>query len=104
MTPGCGPPTAGTTACAEACKAAKGGQVEYRVEKAGIVHAGVGKASFTETAIAENIRAVIDAVVKAKPAGAKGTIVQILGSGSKCGHGVIRSCSESHAPAASSRA
>src|SRR3954467_2580951 len=52
-----------------AVKGAKGGSVEFRVEKAGIVHAGVGKASFTEKALAENIKAFVDAVVKAKPAG-----------------------------------
>src|SRR6476660_6824171 len=56
----------------QAVKDAKGGAVEFRVEKAGIVHAGVGKASFEEKAIAENVRALIDSVVKAKPAGAKG--------------------------------
>ena len=56
-----------------AVKAAKGGAVEFSVEKAGIVHAGVGKASFTEEALAGNVRAFVDAVVKAKPSGAKGT-------------------------------
>src|SRR6202008_4341748 len=59
-----------------AVKGAKGGSVEFRVEKAGIVHAGIGKASFTEKALAENIKAFVDAVVKAKPAGAKGTYVK----------------------------
>ena len=59
-----------------AVKGAKGGAVEFRVEKAGIVHAGVGKASFTEKALVENIKAFVDAVVKAKPPGAKGTYVQ----------------------------
>src|SRR3954468_663062 len=58
---------------AGAVKAAKGGAVEFRVEKAGIIHAGVGKASFTEAALLENIRALTDAVTRAKPAGAKGT-------------------------------
>ena len=53
------------------CAAAKGGAVEFRVEKAGIVHAGIGKASFTEQALVENIRAFADAVMKAKPSGAK---------------------------------
>src|SRR3984957_10435242 len=56
----------------QAVKDAKGGAVEFRVEKAGIVHAGVGKASFEEKAIAENVHALIDSVVKAKPAGSKG--------------------------------
>src|SRR6266852_7755150 len=60
----------------QAIKDAKGGAVEFRVEKAGIVHAGVGKASFEEKSIAENVRAFIDAVVKAKPAGAKGHYVK----------------------------
>src|SRR5207342_2924557 len=59
-----------------AVKGAKGGSVEFRVEKAGIVHAGVGKASFTAEALVENIRAFVDAVAKAKPAGAKGTYVR----------------------------
>ena len=58
---------------AEAIKAAKGGQVQFRAEKAGIVHAGVGKASFTEKALTENIKAFVDAINKAKPTGAKGT-------------------------------
>ncbi len=57
-------------------RGAKGGAVEFRVEKAGIVQAGVGKASFTEKALVENIRAFIDAVMKAKPSGAKGTFVK----------------------------
>ncbi len=56
-----------------AVKAAKGGQVEYRVEKAGIIHAGIGKASFSEDAILENFKAFVDAVTKAKPPGAKGS-------------------------------
>ncbi|UUP19370.1 50S ribosomal protein L1 [Nitratireductor thuwali] len=61
---------------AAAVKASKGGAVEFRVEKAGIVHAGVGKASFDDNAIAENIRAFADAVIKAKPAGAKGNYLK----------------------------
>ncbi len=60
----------------EAIRGAKGGAVEFRVEKAGIIHAGIGKASFTEKALVENIRTFTDAVMKAKPAGAKGTYVQ----------------------------
>lgn len=59
-----------------AVQAAKAGSVEFRAEKAGIIHAGVGKASFDEAAIAENIRAFVDAIIKAKPAGAKGTYVK----------------------------
>ena len=62
-----------TTDVAGAVKAAKGGAVEFRVEKAGIIHAGVGKASFEADKLAENIKAFADAVSKAKPAGAKGT-------------------------------
>jgi large subunit ribosomal protein L1 len=61
---------------AAAVKASKGGAVEFRVEKAGIVHAGVGKASFEAGALAENIRAFADAVTKAKPSGAKGNYVK----------------------------
>ena len=66
----------------------KGGAVEFRVEKAGIVHAGVGKASFTEAAIAENVRALVDAVVKAKPTGAKGAYVKRISLSSTMGPGV----------------
>jgi large subunit ribosomal protein L1 len=72
----------------QAVKDAKGGAVEFRVEKAGIVHAGVGKASFEERAIAENVRALIDSVVKAKPAGAKGHYVQKISISSTMGPGV----------------
>ena len=73
---------------ADAVKAAKGGAVEFRVEKAGIVHAGVGKASFTEDQIAGNIRALIDAVQKAKPTGAKGTYIKRIAISSTMGPGV----------------
>jgi large subunit ribosomal protein L1 len=73
---------------AGAVKGAKGGSVEFRVEKAGIVHAGVGKASFTEKALAENIRAFVDAVIKAKPAGSKGTYVKKVSVSSTMGPGV----------------
>jgi len=71
-----------------AVKAAKGGAVEFRVEKAGIVQAGVGKASFSEAQIAENVRAFIDAVNKAKPAGAKGTYVKKISLSSTMGPGL----------------
>lgn len=71
-----------------AVQAAKAGQVEFRVEKAGIVHAGVGKASFSEQQIEENVRAVIDAVVRAKPSGAKGTFVKRVALSSTMGAGV----------------
>ena len=60
----------------EAVKAAKGGQVEFRVEKAGIVHAGVGKSSFGEDAILENVQAFISAITRAKPSGAKGSYIK----------------------------
>lgn len=65
-----------TNDVAAAVKASKGGAVEFRVEKAGIVHAGVGKASFDAKAIEENVRAFTDAVIKAKPAGAKGNFLK----------------------------
>ncbi|GBQ50247.1 50S ribosomal protein L1 [Komagataeibacter sucrofermentans] len=71
-----------------AVSAAKSGQVEYRAEKAGIVHAGVGKASFDESKLAENIRAFVDAVQKARPTGAKGTYVKKIALSSTMGPGV----------------
>ncbi len=71
-----------------AVKGAKGGSVEFRVEKAGIVHAGVGKASFTEQALVENIKAFIDAVAKAKPQGSKGTYIRKVSLSSTMGPGV----------------
>jgi large subunit ribosomal protein L1 len=71
-----------------AVAAAKGGAVEFRVEKAGIVQAGIGKASFDEQKLAENIRAFADAVIKAKPAGAKGTYLQKVAVSSTMGPGV----------------
>ncbi|WP_334175170.1 50S ribosomal protein L1 [Pseudoxanthobacter sp.] len=71
-----------------AVRDAKGGAVEFRVEKAGIIHAGIGKASFSAEALAQNIRALHDAVVKAKPAGAKGTYVQRVALSSTMGPGV----------------
>jgi large subunit ribosomal protein L1 len=73
---------------AGAVKASKGGAVEFRVEKAGIVHAGVGKASFEAGKLAENIRAFADAVAKAKPTGAKGTYIQRIALSSTMGPGV----------------
>jgi large subunit ribosomal protein L1 len=73
---------------AQAVKDAKGGAVEFRVEKAGIVHAGVGKASFTEEALLLNIRALVDALNKAKPSGAKGTYVKKISLSSTMGPGV----------------
>jgi len=73
---------------AKAVKDAKGGAVQFRVEKAGIVHAGVGKASFDEKAIAENVKAFLGAVAKAKPAGAKGTYIKKISLSSTMGPGV----------------
>lgn len=73
---------------AQAVKDAKGGAVEFRVEKAGIVHAGVGKASFTEEALVENARALVDALVKAKPSGAKGAYLKKVAMSSTMGPGV----------------
>ena len=73
---------------AQAVKDAKGGAIEFRVEKSGIVHAGIGKASFTEDALLLNIRALVDALNKAKPAGAKGTYVKKVGLSSTMGPGV----------------
>jgi large subunit ribosomal protein L1 len=71
-----------------AIKAAKGGAVEFRVEKAGIIQAGVGKASFTDEQIAGNVRAFVDAVIKAKPSAAKGTYVKKLSISSSMGPGL----------------
>ncbi len=71
-----------------AVKGAKGGSVEFRVEKAGIVHAGVGKASFTEKALVENIKAFVDAVVKAKPQGSKGTYLKKVSVSTTMGPGL----------------
>ena len=73
---------------AEAVKAAKGGQVEFRVEKAGIVHAGIGKASFTEDALVENARTLTDALLKAKPSGAKGQYMKRVALSSTMGPGI----------------
>ncbi|ESY63380.1 50S ribosomal protein L1 [Mesorhizobium sp. M1050] len=77
-----------TTDVAAAVKASKGGAVEFRVEKAGIVHAGVGKVSFEVTALEENIRAFADAVTRAKPAGAKGNYVKKVSVTSTMGPGL----------------
>jgi len=71
-----------------AIAAAKGGQVEYRAEKAGIIHAGIGKVSFDEEKLVENARALADAIQKAKPTGAKGTYVQKVSISSTMGPGV----------------
>ncbi|WP_334128607.1 50S ribosomal protein L1 [Sneathiella sp.] len=73
---------------ADAIKAAKGGQVEFRAEKSGIIHAGLGKSSFSKDALRENIRAFVDAVAKAKPSGAKGTYIRKIAVSSTMGPGV----------------
>lgn len=73
---------------AEAVKAAKGGQVEYRVEKAGIIHSGIGKASFAAEDLRANFDALVDAVVKAKPSGAKGKYLRKVAVSSSMGPGV----------------
>ncbi|MCZ6886311.1 MAG: 50S ribosomal protein L1 [Alphaproteobacteria bacterium] len=77
-----------TADIAAAVKAVKGGQVEYRCEKAGIIHAGIGKASFTEDQLEANIRALFGAVMKAKPSGVKGTYVKKVSLSSTMGPGV----------------
>ena len=73
---------------AGAVTAAKGGAIEFKVEKAGIVHAGVGKVSFTEDKIADNVKALVDAVVKAKPSGSKGTYLKQVALSSTMGPGL----------------
>jgi len=77
-----------TNDIAAAVKDAKGGAIEFRAEKAGIVHAGVGKASFSEEALVENIRALTDAVNRARPSGAKGTYMKRIAVASTQGPGV----------------
>ena len=72
----------------DAVKAAKSGQVEFRLDKAAIIHAGIGKASFTEEAIVQNIKALVDAVVKAKPSGAKANYIKKVGISSTMGLGI----------------
>ncbi len=72
----------------QAIKDAKGGAVEYRVEKAGVVQAGVGKASFTEDAIVQNVKTFVDSVLKARPSGAKGTYMKKISISSTMGPGV----------------
>ncbi len=77
-----------TVDVAAAVKKAKAGEVQYRVEKSGIVHAGVGKASFNSDALYENAKALVDAVIKAKPAGAKGAYMKRISVSSTMGVGV----------------
>jgi large subunit ribosomal protein L1 len=71
-----------------AVAAAKGGEVQFKVEKAGVVHAGIGKVSFTEDKLAQNVRAFVEAVTRAKPTGAKGTYVKKVSLSSTMGPGV----------------
>ena len=73
---------------AQAVKDAKGGAVEFRVEKAGVVHAGIGKASFTDEALLANVKALLEALNRAKPSGAKGTYVKRISLSSTMGPGV----------------
>jgi len=73
---------------AQAVKDAKGGAIEFRVEKTGIIHAGIGKASFTDDAILANVRALVDALNKAKPSGAKGVYMKRISMSSTMGPGV----------------
>ncbi|KFI25546.1 50S ribosomal protein L1 [Paenirhodobacter enshiensis] len=73
---------------AAAVAAAKGGEVQFKVEKAGVIHGGIGKVSFTEDKLAENVRAFVEAVVKAKPTGAKGTYLKKVSISSTMGPGV----------------
>ncbi len=77
-----------TNDVAAAVQAAKGGQVEFRAERAGIVHAGVGKVSFDDAALLANVRAFVDAIMRAKPSGAKGTYVKKVSLSSTMGPGI----------------
>jgi len=81
---------------AEAVKAAKGGQIEFRVEKAGIIHGGIGKLSFADDALRANFDAFVDAIVKAKPAGAKGKYLRKVGLTSSMGPGLKIDVAEVH--------
>jgi large subunit ribosomal protein L1 len=92
-----------TNDVAEAVAAAKGGQVEFRAEKAGIVHAGVGKVSFSDEALSDNVRAFVSAINRAKPSGAKGTYIRRVALSSTMGPGLkvdIASLGEAEAAAA----
>ncbi len=81
---------------AEAVKAAKGGQIEFRVEKAGIIHGGIGKLSFSNDQLKANFDAFVDAIVKAKPAGAKGKYLQKVSVSSSMGPGLKIDVAELH--------
>ena len=77
-----------TNDVAQAIKAAKGGQVEFRAEKTGLIHAGVGKASFSKEALIDNVKAFVGAVARAKPTGAKGSYIKKVSLSSTMGPGV----------------
>jgi large subunit ribosomal protein L1 len=81
---------------AEAVKAAKAGQIEFRVEKAGIIHGGIGKMSFSNEALRANFDAFVDAIIKAKPAGAKGKYLRKVGMSSSMGPGLKVDVAEIH--------
>ncbi|MBB4266054.1 50S ribosomal protein L1 [Roseospira visakhapatnamensis] len=83
---------------ADAIKAAKAGQVQFRVEKAGIIHGGVGRVSFSDDQLMDNIRAFVDAIIKAKPTGAKGTYVRKIAISSTMGPGLRVSVSSVATP------
>jgi large subunit ribosomal protein L1 len=84
-----------TVDVSEAVKAAKGGEVQFRAEKGGVVHAGIGKASFDESQLVENVKAFIDAVAKAKPSGSKGSFMKGITLSSTMGPGVTLSVDKS---------
>jgi large subunit ribosomal protein L1 len=75
----------------EAIEAAKGGQVQFKVEKAGVIHAGIGKVSFDDAKLAENIRSFVDAVAKSKPTGSKGAYMKKIAVSSTMGPSVTLS-------------
>jgi len=77
-----------TNDVAQAIKATKGGQVEFRAEKTGLIHAGVGKASFSKEALIDNVKAFVGAVARAKPSGAKGSYIKKVSLSSTMGPGV----------------
>ncbi|MFN3262082.1 MAG: 50S ribosomal protein L1 [Pikeienuella sp.] len=89
---------------AEAIRAAKGGQVQFKVEKAGVIHAGIGKASFDDASLIANARAFVDAVGKAKPSGAKGSYMRKISLSSTMGPGVTVDVADANAQEAAKTA